>query len=310
MARTANQSLPHQSQPPLALDASTLDEIEQIGLYLDSMSSYLDQASDLAELGVFSSMFAHEVNNLMTQVGGRAQLALMNMDRPELVLKALTTACHASTQIAQLSEIFLESAQHDTPQSTHYRVKEIHQHALAFVADADITRFGCSFNETSDDLRISLPPTLLQQVLLNLYLNAIRAIEATPDPSLGVISTTVERIESSVHCSPWNIPLVRITVHDNGIGMSARQIEQLVPTHTQRKTPSASLRIDPPVQIDAVDNEHDCGRGHGLGLVICKKLISDAGGSIRANSTPGVGTTMVVTLPEAQPASSPIRQSA
>ena len=95
---------------PIPLSASVLKEADQIGTMLRGLQSHMDQASNLAELGAFAHMYAHEVNNLMTQVGGRAQLALMNMDRPEKIIQALELACHASSQIAQLSELFMDSS--------------------------------------------------------------------------------------------------------------------------------------------------------------------------------------------------------
>ncbi len=270
-----------------SLSASVLDEIEQIGSFLSSIESHFDQASNLAELGVFSSMFAHEVNNLMTQVGGRAQLALMNMDQPEMIVRALELACHASAQIAQLSEIFLEAADADSPHAGQFALSDIHKRAIEFIADHDIQAYGFTLDADVDDLKISAPPILLQQVLLNLYLNAIRAIEESTAPGPHQITTRVEQICPSENCSPWNTPRVRITVEDTGIGMDAQQIEQVF------RTPLGSLSA----QSSTKPNER--GRGHGLGLSVCKKLLAQADGSIEAHSTLGKGTQMVITLPDA-----------
>ncbi len=280
--RSPKRSGMHPSPP---LSASVLDEIEQIGSFLSSIESHFDQASNLAELGVFSSMFAHEVNNLMTQVGGRAQLALMNMDRSEMVVRALELACHASTQIAQLSEIFLESAHADSPHADGYSVKKIHEQAIEFIADKDIQAYGLALEANPANLKISIPPVLLQQVLLNLYLNAIRAIENSVGPGPNQIITRVERIDLGSNCSPWNTPRIKITVEDTGIGMDAEQIEHVFKAPLERKSTS-----------NAADA---CIGGHGLGLPVCKKLLAQANGTIKAHSTPGVGTKMIITLPDA-----------
>ena len=279
---TPKRSGTHPSPP---LSASVLDEIEQIGSFLSSIESHFDQASNLAELGVFSSMFAHEVNNLMTQVGGRAQLALMNMDQPEMIVRALELACHASTQIAQLSEIFLESAHTDSPHADGYSLREIHERAIEFVADTDIQAYGLTLDVDPVDLKVSIPPILLQQVLLNLYLNAIRAIEESTSSGPHQITTEIERIIPEGDCSPWNIPQIRITVEDTGIGMDAQQIEQVF--RAPLRSPSAQGSTNP------------SGRGHGLGLSVCKKLLAQADGCIEARSTPGAGTKMIITLPDA-----------
>ncbi len=269
---------------PLLADA-LLDEIEQIDSFLSSIESHFDQASNLAELGVFSSMFAHEVNNLMTQVGGRAQLALAHMDRPEMIVRALELACHASTQIAQLSAIFLESAHADSPRASHAGLREIHAQALEFIDDRHIQAYRFALHEKTGQQRVALPPILLQQVLLNLYLNAIRAIEESPSSGPHRVTTEIERIVPQGNCSPWNMPQIRITVEDTGIGMDAQQIEQVF--RAPLRSPSAQGSTNP------------SGRGHGLGLSVCKKLLAQADGCIEARSTPGAGTKMIITLPDA-----------
>lgn len=280
--------------PKSKLSASVIDEIERIGTFLGSLESHFDQASNLAELGVFSSMFAHEVNNLMTQVGGRAQLALMNMDQPEMIVRALELACHASTQIAQLSEIFLESANADSPHADQYSVCDIHERAIEFIADEDIKAYGITLDVGSSDHKISIPPILLQQVLLNLYLNAIRAIEESPAQNDARITTRIDKVDIGGNCSPWNTPRIRITVEDTGIGMSEQQIEQVFESWNRQE--SNAHRSNQPSKADA---DRERGRGHGLGLAVCKKLLSQADGTIHVESTPGIGTKMIIILPDA-----------
>ncbi len=277
--------------PSPSLSASVLDEIEQIGSFLSSIESHFDQASSLAELGVFSSMFAHEVNNLMTQVGGRAQMALMNMDRPEMVVRALELACHASTQIAQLSEIFLESADTDSPHADQYSLCDIHKRAIEFLADEDVQAYGLTLEVNPADLKVSISPILLQQVLLNLYLNAIRAIEESVSSGPHQIITQIEQIIPEGNCSPWNMPQIRITVTDTGIGMDPQQVEQVFRAPSRRPSIQGTIRSS--------------GRGHGLGLSVCQKLLTQAGGSIKANSSPGKGTEITITLPSSNSSLTP-----
>lgn len=280
-------------QPYTATDQEALKQIDEL---LDSIDSYLKEASNLAELGVYSSMYAHEVNNLMTQVGGRAQLALMHMDRPELIVEALKLACRASTQVAQLSEIFLESVRKDSKFKGEYSLREIHRQTLSFVSPQDIERYGFAFDDQGDDVHICIPPILLQQVLLNLYLNAIRAIEEASLNRPGRIQTRVSRVQNQ--CSPWNTSRVQIVVEDNGPGMTHEQINHVFnpqdPWSSRRGTPTSDRKEEGQKRSSSILLH---GKGHGLGLSICKKLLKDAHGTIRAESTPGAGTKMMITLP-------------
>lgn len=283
----------------ILLKPEFMREIEQIDSFLDSMDSYLHKASHLAELGVMSSMFAHEVNNLMTQVGGRAQLALMHMDEPSLVLKALQLSAQVSAQVAKLSEIFLESSRMDLRFQGKYEVREIHEQAITFISDEDVQRCGLELIETEPGTQIGIMPIVLQQVLLNLYLNAIRAIDESTNPNAGRIITRVERLAPGEGCSPWNMPRVRITVEDSGVGMSKEQIRRVF------SAPTAVREIDAQDAVgsgsSAGATTKSSGRGHGLGLSICKRLLVEAGGSIACESTPGKGAKMIITLPTPEP---------
>ncbi len=293
----------HPPSNPLAeAHSKQIAQIEQIASGLDSIQSHLDQASDLAETGALASMYAHEVNNLMTQVSGRAQLALMHLDQPERVIHALELARHASTQIAQLSEIFMGDAQSTPHQSSSASIADIHRRALGFLAEQDIAEFECSITGSIAS-EPDIPAAMLQQVLLNLYLNAIRALKETDTPRRRRLSTLIETIETDPYhhcraggadCSTWNnSQTIRITVEDTGVGMDPDQLAGLMGTK-ERGSADGSTNQD---------------RGHGLGLTICSRLISNAQGSIVADSTLGAGTKMIITLPaSAKPGSPKIRR--
>ena len=126
-------------------------------------------------------------------------------------------------------------------------------------------------------------------MLLNLYLNATRAIRESDAGDSGRISTHVELVDRhngrpAEECSTWNnAPKLVITIKDNGVGMSAEQL-------------SAAFQTNQPPK-HAQQAAKDLGRGHGLGLSICQRLLANAQGSLHAHSTPGTGTEMIITLP-------------
>lgn len=108
-------------------------------------------------------------------------------------------------------------------------------------------------------------PHRLQQVFLNLALNAFRAM--TPGGWLVVNIA-------------WAIPadgsVVQIEFEDQGIGIADEQLEKVF-------EPGFTTHAGSP----------------GLGLSVCKKVIEQHGGTIRLNSAPRLGTTFLLTLPAA-----------
>ncbi len=249
-----------------------------------------------------ASLFAHEVNNLMTQIRGRAQLAMIHPDNPKLVVIALETADRAGTQIAQLAEAFLADqapAASGGAQSTPVSLGVIHQQVLGFIDDADRRAFGFGLHCSANTLPTTRSPGAVHQILLNLYLNAVHAIKAHRSPTLFVsdpakTGSIQVRIETNSGCSTGNNfgsrsesesgPMIRILVEDTGVGMDEHQLARIL--HPQRRGSDPGQRL-PTTKPN----------GHGLGLRVCHELIAQINGRLSAHSTPGVGTTMIVDIP-------------
>jgi signal transduction histidine kinase len=103
--------------------------------------------------------------------------------------------------------------------------------------------------------------SLLQQVLINLFLNAIRAM-----PDGGVLSLSVIETENSA----------AIRMRDTGHGISDQDIDKI---------------FDPFYTTSSV------GKGTGLGLAITYSIVRQHLGHIEVDSTRGIGTEITVTLP-------------
>jgi signal transduction histidine kinase len=118
--------------------------------------------------------------------------------------------------------------------------------------------------EVADGLAVDANYTELQQVLLNLSLNAIQAM-----PNGGRLTLRAAPA-ADTHGDDW----LRISVTDEGIGMDADTLSHLFnPFFTTKAT------------------------GTGLGLISCKRIIEGAHGSIHVDSQPGVGTRFDLLLP-------------
>ncbi|MBI5558365.1 MAG: HAMP domain-containing protein [Deltaproteobacteria bacterium] len=103
----------------------------------------------------------------------------------------------------------------------------------------------------------------MQQVFLNLMLNAIDAI-----PAKGVITITTQKESNAA---------TQIIIADTGKGISPENLSKIFNPFFTTKP-----------------------KGTGLGLAICKRLIELHNGTIHVSSTPGEGTTFYITLPEKQ----------
>jgi signal transduction histidine kinase/ABC-type uncharacterized transport system substrate-binding protein len=222
----------------------------------DQMSE-LTHMSRMAVAGELSASIAHEVNQPLTGIVARADAAsrMLQSERPPLneirdALKHISIAGHRASEIVNsVRALFRQDMQPRIPTD----INDVISGALA-ILHRDLQ---------SHDIRIetqlwpSLPEikmdrTQVQQVLLNLVMNASEAMHAS--------STRVLRIETSLPTTNF----VRVSVEDTGNGFSAADSDQLFkPFYTTKK------------------------RGMGVGLSICRSVVESHGGRIWAEARTG-----------------------
>jgi signal transduction histidine kinase len=111
-------------------------------------------------------------------------------------------------------------------------------------------------------------PTRLRQVLVILVDNAIKFT-----PANGVVKVRARTLEE-------NADFLELEVSDSGCGFDPKMTERIFERLFQASDPALAGR-----------------KGLGLGLFICKELVTRQGGQIRARSAPGQGAVFTVTLP-------------
>jgi len=258
-----------------------------------------DQASRLAELGSLASMLAHEINNLLTRAQGRVQFALLNPPTPNLRHPDQSNTISPPSHEATLEQVLdiLRQTTRLTESMMHYAspsrtdegvalpisdIREAHTIARGLLAphrsDEPVAQIEYETTWNTVGYGAAIDPVALEQILLNIYLNAEGAIRAQQllDPN----TPQLVLVNAAVECSTWNNPMVRITVQDTGVGISPADLESIFQPWKQGTEPI-----------------HDRKKGFGLGLAVCQKLIAEAGGTIRCDSAPGIGSRFTILLP-------------
>jgi signal transduction histidine kinase len=134
---------------------------------------------------------------------------------------------------------------------------------FVFISACDMEKRGIALRAEipSGKIMVQTDARALQQVLLNLLANASGALEGRSRPQ---ILLTLKQSTS----------LVTLGVRDNGCGMSVEEQGNLFKPFFTTKA-----------------------EGSGLGLVICRKMLAQMNSSIEIQSSPGMGTTVVIALP-------------
>jgi signal transduction histidine kinase len=248
-----------------------LQRLESAERALIELQHQLERTQRLATLGTLASTIAHEFNNLLTPMLGYAQYALGHLDDATLTKTALERTVTGAERASQIAASILAFATDDAdaPIGTGFsNVAAVVQDALHCLA-RDPRQDGIGLTLRIDpNLQVSLPPAALQQVLLNLLLNACKAM-----PRGGQLIVEA--------CGTWNgdLPAATIRVQDTGCGIDPVLLPHIF-------TPFVS----------AFPRAHEHKAGAGLGLAVCKQVVERAGGTIHVESAVGVGTTFTVTL--------------
>lgn len=245
-----------------------LAHFEELEAQLQQVREGLTHSHRLATLGTIASIIAHEYNNILTPIISYAQLSLKNPEDAALMKKAVEKALLGAERAAHISGSLLGFARENDQKQHAARLRPVIDEAVACMA-RDPKKDGIQLSIDVPDVQVAISPVSLQQVLLNLFLNAKQAMRRTG----GSLKIT-GRVEAR---------LVHLAVADTGPGLPAEVRQRLFEPFVTRPT----------------SNEPGERRGTGLGLTICRDLVRNAGGQITAETGEGKGTTFHITLPRA-----------
>ncbi len=237
----------------------------------DSLKSQVVQLQALANIGTVTCMIAHEINNMLTPLTSYAELALKNPEDEflrEKVLQRTVQNCQRASKIME-SMLALANGQMQEKQDTPLLslVEEIFTCLCR-----DFGKDGITVNiQIPADVTVPAVPVQIQQVLMNLILNA----RDTMLHRGGILTIKAQPIADGM----------QIEVADTGDGIEAENLKKIFEPFFSTKTEDKLL------------SQHS---GAGLGLAFCKKVIDAHKGSITVESEPAKGTTFKITLPKTQ----------
>ena len=261
--------------PPSIVDVATPDlaaHIEQMQSQLDFLRDQLTESQRLATIGTITAVIAHEFNNLLTPIVSYSQYALTSAESAtpdmDLIRKALSKSFQSADKAGKICAAMLGLARGESTLQDVSVQKLIDEVLLVMARDPQ--KDGLALRvQITPGLKVHADPVQLEQVLLNLLINARHAMSARGG-SLTIRGTQVEERNE-----------IRLQVIDTGPGIP----EKLLP------------KIFQPFFTTKGTAKRGEAKGTGLGLSICKEIVEHHKGRIEVESTVGKGTTFTICLP-------------
>jgi two-component system NtrC family sensor kinase len=258
------------------VECSSRDEIGELGQTFNSMASSLKERDQklkeyaeqeimksdrLATLGQIAAGVAHEINNPLAVILGRAELLNSEIENASpVVRKSLNTIEQEAEKAASTIQKFLSFARQPEPKFELADINKLLENSLTLAShQALIDEIKINKKLSKGMPRILLDPQQIQQVFINIILNAFQAMQTG-----GNLSVTSHLADGFAEAK----------FTDTGCGIAKDDLLKIFePFFTTKK------------------------RGTGLGLAISKSIIDKHKGSMKIESEPDKGSTVIIRLP-------------
>jgi two-component system, NtrC family, sensor kinase len=226
----------------------------------------LVQADKLSSIGLLAAGVAHEVNTPLAVISTYAQMLAKQISGDAQKAPLLEKIARQTFRASEIVNSLLNFSRTSPTEFVTVELNKVIRETLTLV-EHQFLQAGVEVKLSLDENlpRIKGNPGKLQQVFLNLFLNARDAMEAG-----GILALTTSSADK----------LVKVTVADSGAGIARENLERIF-------DPFFTTKI--------------ARKGTGLGLSVSYGIVREHSGDIEVHSELGAGTRFELSFPEAQP---------
>jgi signal transduction histidine kinase len=225
----------------------------------------LQRLDRLANLGTLSAGIAHEIKNGLVPIRTFIELMLERSDDRELAVTVERELKRIDSMVSQMLRFAVPKPAVFSP----VRVQDVLETSLRLLQhQIDEKMISVTRDYQATPGMVNGDEAQLQQVVMNLLLNAVEAMTAN-----GVLTVSTNLVVRDQRDGPC----VKIHVTDTGVGIKKENLERIFePFFTTKRN------------------------GTGLGLAISQRVVLEHHGQIEAHSETGKGATFIISLPAAR----------
>jgi two-component system cell cycle sensor histidine kinase/response regulator CckA len=257
--------------PPDLVLAHTEDVTER-----SKLEQQLRQAQKMEAVGRLAGGIAHDFNNLLSVIMSYGELAIEPLKSGDPLRDDLQEILGAARKATALTRQLLAFSRQQVLQA---RVIDLGQvigamrPMLARILGEDVE---LAFLTSSESDRVLADPGQIEQVVMNLAVNARDAMPEGGKLTIDITSAELEAKDVGAHLGMTPGPYVMLAVSDTGVGMDA----------------ATRARV-----FEPFFTTKDVGKGTGLGLSTVFGIVKQTGGHVLVESEPNRGTTFKIYLP-------------
>ena len=236
----------------------------------------LIQAQKMEGIGQLAAGVAHDFNNILTVILGYAGMVKSQIEAGKPKTEPVDQIAKAATRATGLIRQLLMFSRKQVTQFQPLDLNQSVNGALAMIGRLVGEHIQIAFSPAPALPAVNADPTMLEQVVMNLAVNARDAMPAGGRIDIATAALRVDRAATPVDPEPRHGEFIRLTFSDTGCGMSPEVLQRIFEPFFTTK---------------------EVGKGTGLGLSTVFGILRQHEGWIEVTSQPGRGTSFHLYFP-------------
>jgi two-component system cell cycle sensor histidine kinase/response regulator CckA len=242
----------------------------------ETLEAQLIQSQKMESIGRLAGGVAHDFNNMLSVIFGYSELIKTKLAPDDPIMRDFEQIQRAAKRAQDITQQLLAFSRKQVLEPKILNINELircFENNLSRLIGEDIE---LKFFPSRDIENIEFDPTQIEQILMNLAINARDAMPAGGNLTFETANVSLDEAYCREHVGfiPGNF--VQISVSDNGNGMDTETISHIFEPFFTTK---------------------EIGKGTGLGLATVYGIVKQGGGFINVYSEPGRGTTFKIYIP-------------
>lgn len=270
-----NAQLYHHDRERAAELQQALNARLQADIDRNKMQEALLQSRKMESIGRLAGGIAHDFNNMLSLILGHAELALRKLPSDHAASSHLRQIHDATQRSAELTRQLLGFARLQTIAPKLVDLNQLIEKMLSMLARLLGENIDLAWHPKTLSGGVMLDPSQVDQLLVNLCINARDAISGTGKVTIETDSVEFDKEYCTLHPDFQPGEYIMVAVSDNGIGMDKETLENIFEPYYTTK---------------------EIGKGTGLGLSTVHGIVKQNGGFINVYSEPGQGSCFKIYL--------------